>query len=132
MTIDTANADLLHLRDKTRSLALLSDDQRIAVIQEGFWISLSTAKNVIDKLQTMLDAPRVTKPPCLLLVGNSDSGKSSIFERFLYLHPPDGDSKSPVSLSPVVSINCPDGRERGAIYVRILTAPLKSRAFPLA
>ena len=122
MTIDTANADLLHLRDKTRPLALLSDDQRIAIIQEGFWISLSTAKNVIDKLQTMLDAPRVTKPPCLLLVGNADSGKSSIFERFLYLHRPDEDSKSSISRTPIVSINCPDGRERGAIYVRILTA----------
>lgn len=111
-----------HLREKTRLQALLSDDERIAIIQEGSWINLAMPKSVIEKLQTMLDAPRVTKPPCLLLIGDPDSGKSSIFERFLKLNAPDLDPSAGVSRSPVVLINCPSGRDRGAIYVRILTA----------
>jgi Bacterial TniB protein len=122
MTIDSATQELLHLREKSRPQALLPDDERIAIIQEGSWINLATPKSVIDKLQAMLDAPRVTKPPCLLLIGNPDSGKSSIFERFLSLHSPDSDPESSVARSPVVSINCPDGRDRSALYVRILTA----------
>lgn len=122
MTTNQAAQELLHLREKSRPLALLPNDERIALIQEGFWISLRAAKNVIDQLQLMLDAPRVTKPPCLLLIGDPDSGKSSIFERFQKLHLPDADPNSPVSGSPVISINCPDGRDRSAIYVRILSA----------
>lgn len=122
MMTDATQDKLLHLREKTRPQALLPDDQRIAFIQKGFWINLATAKSVIDKLQAMLDAPRVTKPPCLLLIGNPDSGKSSIFERFLKLHAPDGEPTSPLAQSPVVAISCPEGRDRSAIYVRILTA----------
>lgn len=122
MTTETAMQELLHLREKSRPQALLPDEERIAIIQEGTWINLAAPKNVIDRLQSMLDAPRATKPPCLLLIGDPDSGKSSIFERFLKLHLPDVDPTSSVSRSPVVSINCPDGRDRSAIYVRILTA----------
>lgn len=122
MTTDKAPEGLLHLREKSRPQALLPDEERITIIQEGFWINLAAPKNVIDRLQSMLDAPRVTKPPCLLLIGDPDSGKSSVFERFLNLHSPDADPTSSVSHSPVVSINCPDGRDRSAIYVRILTA----------
>ncbi len=122
MTTDSGPQELLHLREKARPQALLSDDERIAIIQEGSWINLAASKNVISKLEILLKAPRITKPPCLLLIGDPDSGKSSIFERFLNLHLPDRDPDSSVSCSPVILINCPDGRDRGAIYVRILTA----------
>jgi hypothetical protein len=122
MTTDRSDQQFPHLREKTRLQALLSDDDRINIIQEGSWINLATHKSVIAKLQTMLDAPRVTKPPCLLLIGDPDSGKSSIFERFLTLNAPDLDPSAAISKSPVVLISCPSGRDRGAIYVRILTA----------
>ncbi len=122
MTTDCSAQDFLHLREKTRPQALLSDDERIAIIQEGSWINLVAPKNVINRLEEMLRAPRVTKPPCLLLIGSPDSGKSSIFERFLKLNLPDQDPDSSTSRSPVVLIECPSGRDRGAIYVRILSA----------
>jgi len=122
MTTDCSPQDFLHLREKTRPQALLSDDERIAIIQEGSWINLVAPKNVINRLEEMLRAPRVTKPPCLLLIGSPDSGKSSIFERFLKLNLPDQDPDSSTSRSPVVLIDCPSGRDRGAIFARILSA----------
>jgi hypothetical protein len=124
MTTDNDTQQFPHLGKKASAQALLPDDERIAIIQEGTWINLEAPKNVIAKLEAMLKAPRITKPPCLLLIGNSDSGKSSIFARFLSLHLPDKDSASSLSCSPVVLINCPDGRDRSAIYVRLLTALL--------
>jgi len=124
MTTESDSQQFPHLGKKAAAQALLSVDERIAIIQEGTWINLQAPKNVIAKLEAMLSAPRITKPPCLLLIGDSDSGKSSIFERFLSLHLPDKDPASSLSRSPVVLINCPDGRDRSALYVRLLTAML--------
>ena len=122
MTTDHNSQPFPHLGKKASAQALLPDDERIAIIQEGTWINLEAPKNVVAKLEALLSAPRTTKPPCLLLIGNPDSGKSSIFERFLNLHSPDKDAASSLSRSPVVLINCPDGRDRSAIYSRLLTA----------
>lgn len=124
MTNDANSQQFPHLSKKAGAQALLPDEERIAIIQEGTWINLEAPKNVIARLEAMLKAPRINKPPCLLLIGNSDSGKSSIFERFLSLHLPDKDSTSSLSRSPVVLINCPDGRDRSALYARLLTALL--------
>lgn len=124
MTTENNSQQFPHLAKKAGVQAVLPDDERTAIIQAGTWINLQAPKNVIARLELMLNAPRITKPPCLLLIGNSDSGKSSIFARFLSLHLPDEEASSSLSCSPVVLINCPDGRDRSALYVRLLTALL--------
>jgi polynucleotide 5'-kinase involved in rRNA processing len=84
MTTENDSQQFPHLGKKAAVQALLSADERIAIIQEGTWINLEAPKNVIAKLEAMLSAPRITKPPCLLLIGDSDSGKSSILSEPLH------------------------------------------------
>ena len=47
MTNDANSQQFPHLSKKAGAQALLPDEERIAIIQEGTWINLEAPKNVI-------------------------------------------------------------------------------------
>lgn len=120
---------------KAREQLKLSDDERISIILAGSWINLDHTDRVLATMGDLLKAPRGGRPPCLLIVGEANSGKSSLFDRFLKLNPPRADPLSQVNEAPVVQIEAPEGREPGAIYSRLLDAvfaPYKDTSKPEA
>ncbi|WP_268236054.1 TniB family NTP-binding protein [Cribrihabitans marinus] len=51
---------------------------RIALIQSDIWIGFPRAEQVLDRLQSMIEAPRQTRMPDLLVHGESEIGKTMI------------------------------------------------------
>lgn len=49
-------------------------DGRIALIQSDIWIGFPRAERVLDRLQSLIDAPRQTRMPGLLVHGASGIG----------------------------------------------------------
>lgn len=47
------------------------EDGRIALIQSDIWIGFPRAERVLDRLQSLIDAPRQTRMPGLLVHGAS-------------------------------------------------------------
>jgi len=86
-----------HLRPELLSVMALPDKERIQRIKPIAWINYPRAKAILAKLEDLLEAPKSPRPDNLLLVGDSNSGKSAIAFHFLEKHPeipaPDKDAK---------------------------------------
>lgn len=109
-----------HLSVKAREQLALSDEQRILMIEAGTWVSLKHAKAALAKFEALLTYPRVTRMPSYLLVGPSYSGKTSIIERFMELHPPDLSPDRETTLCPIVMIDAPPKPDISEFYASIL------------
>ncbi len=120
-----------HLDAKARAKLALSDDDRVLDIRTGTWIALDHVKLVLAKLEELRTYPRVTRMPCLLLVGPPFSGKTSLIERFRDAHPPDLDPDAQKTTCEVVMIDAPPKPDLSDFYSRILDvlmAPYKPTA----
>lgn len=112
--------DYPHLSEKAREQLTLSDEQRILIIEAGTWVPLKHAKAALAKFEALLTYPRVTRMPSYLLVGPSYSGKTSILERFMDLHPPDLSPDRETTICPIVMIDAPPKPDISEFYASIL------------
>jgi hypothetical protein len=122
---------LEHLDEKAKQKLLLTDEERISSIRVGTWVGIDHVKEVLDRLEDMLQSPKVTRPPCMLVVGPGFSGKTSIAEHFVAMHPPDLSPDNETTVAPVVMIDAPPKPDLSDFYSRILDklmAPYKPTA----
>ena len=111
-----------HLNTRAAEQLALPDEERIRIIRAGAWLPLRHAKATLAKLEDLLSYPEVTRMPNYLLVGPSYSGKTSILERFMKLHPPDLSPDREATLCPIVMIDAPPKPDLADFYSRILDA----------
>jgi len=64
-----------------------ADNQRIRAIRSRRWLIYPRAKQVLDRLNLLVDHPRGTRMP-LAIYGDSGMGKTMITKRFRDQHPP--------------------------------------------
>ena len=122
---------LKHLDEKAQQKLLLTDEERIRSIRVGTWVGIEHVKEVLDRLEDILQSPEVTRPPCMLVVGPAFSGKTSIAEHFVAMHPPDLSPDNETTVAPVVMIDTPPKPDLSDFYSRILDklmAPYKPTA----
>jgi type II secretory pathway predicted ATPase ExeA len=127
----TIEDPLKHLDEKAQQKLLLSDEERIRSILVGTWVGIEHVKEVLDRLEDILQSPEVTRPPCMLVVGPAFSGKTSIAEHFVSMHPPDLSPDNETTVAPVVMIDAPPKPDLSDFYSRILDklmAPYKPTA----
>ncbi|MFZ3116771.1 MAG: TniB family NTP-binding protein, partial [Variovorax sp.] len=111
-----------HLSPKAATQLELSNKERIRIIRAGSFITLKRTEEVLDALEDMLHAPRVTRPKNLLLIGDPNNGKSTILEHFLETSNGPADPSTEKAAIKVVMINAPPAGDRKDFYVRILEA----------
>ncbi|NMV41281.1 AAA family ATPase [Ralstonia insidiosa] len=109
-----------HLSPTAQTHLALPDKDRIREIQTGTWLPLDHAKTTLQKLEELLDYPKVTRMPSYLIVGLSYSGKTSILERFRADHLPDMDPHKEVTRCPVVMVDAPPKPDLSDFYSRIM------------
>ena len=118
----TDDDEYAHLRADAREALALSDKERIRFIQAGTWIPLDYIKDIMERLEDLLAHPRVTRMPCMLLVGAPFSGKTSLLEHFRDRHPPDLDPESQTTTCEVLMIEAPPKPDISDFYSSILDA----------
>lgn len=109
-----------HLNEAALALLERSDEERIYVIREGSWLGYKDAKRILARMEELLNYPRITRMPNMLLVAPSFNGKTSILKRFLSLHLPDLDAANEVTICPVVMVEAPPKPDITDFYTRIL------------
>ena len=125
--------DYSHLKDIGKALIHATDQERIHAIRAGTWINYPSAKEILAWMEDLLDYPRITRMPNMLLVAPSFNGKTSLLEHFMKKHPPDLDPVLEVTNCPVVMVEAPETPNVSALYSRILDklmAPYKPGASP--
>jgi hypothetical protein len=112
----------IHLDLTARSLLRLTDEQRIARIDQDLWIGYSRARESLDLLEQIYRSERRIRPDNLLIVGATNNGKTAIARRFLSQHTLPEDPNSERATIPVAFILAPNGPLMSPLLSGILEA----------
>lgn len=111
-----------HLSEQSRAALDLDDSERIDRVRRARWIGYSRAKEILDKLEDLLTHPKQHRMPNLLIVGDTNNGKSMIVNRFYGLHEAYDNPAGEGIIVPVLLIQCPPVPDEGRFYNAILEA----------
>jgi type II secretory pathway predicted ATPase ExeA len=118
---DTADGTF-HLNEGARAALKLTDAERIYRIRSARWIGYTKAKELLDKLEDLLTHPKRHRMPNLLIVGDTNNGKTMIINRFHQNHPADDNPEGDAIILPVLIIQSPPVPDENRFYNSILEA----------
>lgn len=121
----------LHVHEQFRYACELSDVQRIAFLDEPRWVGYSHAKFVLDTLVGLMNKPKRPRMPNLLLVGDSNNGKTTIIRRFEKLCGTGYVDEESEAVRPIVIAESPPGADEKGLYISILSqfwSPVRANA----
>ena len=85
----------------------MTDEERIQRVRQAKWIGYTRAKELLDKMEDLLNHPRVQRMPNLLIVGETNDGKSVLVKRFQHLHPASDNAAGDGVIVPMLLIQAP-------------------------
>lgn len=109
-----------HLNQAAKDALELSTEDRITRILTDRWIGYSQAKEVLASMEDLLSHPRNNRMPSMLIVGDSNNGKTMLAKRFCQLHPAQDNPEGEGVLVPVMYIQAPPVPDEGRFYNAIL------------
>ena len=118
-----------HLHKKTATYLDVDTEERIWHIRSPHWIGYPQAEHILNKLEDLLVYPKIHRMPNLLIVGDTNNGKTMLAHRFLRKHPADQNLDGDSVLVPVLLVQAPPVPDEGRFYNTILDAifaPYKS------
>jgi len=119
-----------HLSAAARAALDLSVSARIAHMRRPRWIGYTRAKQLLDKLDDLLTHPKTHRMPNLLIVGDTNAGKTMLANRFVQLHGADTTRAGEAMSVPVLAIQAPPEPDEGRLYNAIfetLSTPYNPR-----
>ena len=125
------NTEISHLTSNAAALLAETDAQRIRAIRSRRWLVYPRAKQVLERLNQLLEHPRGTRMPSLAIYGDSGMGKTMIMKRFRDQHPQSFSSLTGKLKTPVLAMemtNRPGERRFYAELLTLLSAPQRPRA----
>jgi len=125
------NTEISHLTSNAAALLAETDAQRIRAIRSRRWLVYPRAKQVLERLNQLLDHPRGTRMPSLAIYGDSGMGKTMIMKRFRDQHPPNFSSLTGKLKTPVLAMEMTSRPGERRFYAELLTllgAPQRPRA----
>lgn len=114
------NINLEHLSKTALESLDLSNKDRIEKIKQDRWIGYPQARFILDKLEDLLYYPPRHRMPCLLIIGDTNNGKTMIIRRFLHLYPPNPNVEGDASIAPVMIVQAPPVPDESRFYSNIL------------
>jgi hypothetical protein len=109
-----------HLNEQARAVLELSDAERISRVRRTRWIGYTRAQQILDKLNELLTHPRTHRMPNLLIVGDTNNGKTMLVQKFQRLHPPSDNPEGDFSSYPVLIVQAPPMPDESRFYHAIL------------
>jgi type II secretory pathway predicted ATPase ExeA len=119
-----------HLGASARDALELSVEERIDHLRRPRWIGYSQAKKVLNQLEDLLTHPKTHRMPSLLLIGDTNAGKTMLAQRFVQWHPACDNPEGDAAVVPVLMVQAPPGPDENHLYDSIfetLFAPYRPR-----
>jgi type II secretory pathway predicted ATPase ExeA len=95
-------------------------EERISRLRRPSWIGYTRAQIVLEKIEHLLGHPGTHRMPNLLLVGDTNNGKTMLIRRFVELHPAERGNLG--STRKVLLIQAPPVPDERRLYFAILDA----------
>lgn len=116
--IETMVNEFSHLSPKAKEFINLSDNERISRIQGERWVGYTRAHEALTKMEELFNYPPKSRMPNLLLIGNTNNGKTSIIQHFYKKHPVSEENDQ--HYCPVLLFQMPSVPDEKRIYNAIL------------
>ena len=111
-----------HLMPWAKEIALLADDERIQRVRTDRWVGYTKATEAVAKLEALLSHPKRQRMPNLLLIGQTNNGKSMIIEKFRRTHLSEKSSHYQPEEMPIVVVQMPSDPKIPRFYSMLLYA----------
>lgn len=113
-------SDYNHIHPEFQSITHMSEEDRIRFLYEPRWVGYPVAQRLIEQLRLFLTLPSRPRMPNLLIVGDSNNGKTTIINRFAALHGQGYVNSDGEPVKPVITIESPPTSDERSLYVAIL------------
>lgn len=114
--------DVAHLNESAQAALELSVEERLAHLRRPRWIGYTHAQQVLSQLEDLLTHPKTHRMPSLLMIGDTNTGKTMLATRFVHLHPACDNPEGDAAAVPVLLIQAPPGPEESRFYDSIFEA----------
>ena len=112
--------DFSHLSGATKEIMLLSDEECILHIKRDRWVGYDRANQIITKLEDLLVHPKIERMPNMLIIGDSNNGKSRLINHFFKKHLAYDNPLGRNIKVPVLLLEAPSSGSVEHLYKRIL------------
>jgi type II secretory pathway predicted ATPase ExeA len=109
-----------HLIESIQEFALKDAQTRINLINSSRWIKYPAADQILNRLEELLVFPKVARMPNLLIVGDTNNGKTILMNRFFNLHKPEIVGEDEKLKIPVVYMQAPPVPDEKRFYNQLL------------
>lgn len=109
-----------HLSENTKLFVeKATNEERIVATKKSKWIGYSNATNILANMTDCFNYPKTIRMPNLLIVGDSNNGKTALLNRFANSHLAYLDENDKV-INPVLFIQAPPEPDEKRFYNTIL------------
>lgn len=113
-------ANTEHLNPEASEALSLSQGERVHYIKSPRWIGYPVAQDILKKMEDLLAHPQTSRMPNMLIVGDTNNGKTTIIERFVNKNPAYESADKQYSIIPALMIQCPPVPSEARLYSNIL------------
>lgn len=114
--------DLGHLGPAQQEIARRSDEERIRYILSDRWVPYRVASLVEERLRFLIDFPKRSRMPCLLISGDPGMGKSLLAEKFVREYPSSFNEGTGATVRPALFMEIPEDPTPQTIRAELLAA----------
>lgn len=111
-------------------MSLMTQNERINHIRSDHWIAFDRATIVLNRLTSLMEMPRQSRMPGLMVYGSSGIGKTMIAKRMASKYPTRYNSDLGTTKTPVLLVQAPPAPDERRFYQHILSligAPMWGR-----
>lgn len=120
--------DYSHLLPKVAGQLARTDPERLIYIRSPRWFGYPLAQQILDQLENLLTQPKSHRMPNLLIVGDTNNGKTMLVKRFCNRHKPEDNPDGEAAVVPVLFVQAPPVPDESRFYnaiLELLFAPYK-------
>lgn len=117
-----------HLLQKVAVYLERPDAERITYIRSPRWFGYPLAQQILDQLENLLTHPKSHRMPNLLIIGDTNNGKTMLVKRFCNRHKPEDNPSGEAAVVPVLFVQAPPVPDESRFYnaiLELLFAPYK-------
>ena len=117
-----------HLLQKAAAYLDRPDTERITYIRSPRWFGYPVAQQIMEQLENLLTHPKSHRMPNLLIIGDTNNGKTMLVKRFCNRHKPDDNPDGEAAVVPVLFVQAPPMPDESRFYnaiLELLFAPYK-------
>lgn len=109
-----------YVHEKFRHLVTANNQERIEFLDEPRWVGYAVANKIIDNLVSLMNKPKRPRMFNLLVVGDSNNGKTTLIRHFYDLYGiPFVDSQSD-GIRPIILAEAPPSANEKELYISLL------------